>query len=49
MVVGDVGIDVEDGGEVLDCFAGCGGCALAARVAEDGMLVTVTVDTGFEN
>ena len=49
VVVGDVGVDVEDGGEVLDCFAGCGGYALAAGIAEDGVLFAVAVDTGFED
>jgi len=49
VVVGDVGVYVEDGGEVLDCFAGCGCGALATGVAEEGLLVAVTVDTGFEN
>jgi hypothetical protein len=46
VVVGYVGVYVEDGGEVLDRFTDCGEGSRATTIAVDGMYVAIAVDTG---
>lgn len=48
-IFGDVGVYIEYGGEILDCFSDGGDGAGATGVTEHVVLFSVSMNTGFQD